>query len=188
MGLTVTEKEHWKDRIGRRIDKKVEAIYAEDANLKERIEREAQARALDLLHLSELERRLDEIQAEKERLEKEEKQVYKAQLAAVRGTTTEDLDDEDVPRNYYGVCRFDEVTAAIDRRKDYYSEQLLAQDERGRQILKLREEKENLPDTVWLATSPSHVRELWTKVNELLGATPSQLEQDALAIQPAAEE
>ena len=32
-GLTVTEKEHWKDRINRRIDKKIEVISAEDPNL-----------------------------------------------------------------------------------------------------------------------------------------------------------
>ncbi len=30
MGLTVTEKEHWKDRIARRIDKRIEAIFAEE--------------------------------------------------------------------------------------------------------------------------------------------------------------
>jgi hypothetical protein len=53
-GLTVTEKEHWKDRIGKRIDKRIEGIYAEDPNLKERIERDARARALASLNLTDL--------------------------------------------------------------------------------------------------------------------------------------
>ncbi len=39
-GLTVTEKGHWKDRIEKRIDKKIEAISAEDPNLLHRIQRD----------------------------------------------------------------------------------------------------------------------------------------------------
>ena len=54
--------------------------------------------------------------------------------------------------------------------------------ETGRQILRLREEKENLLDTIWLATSPSQLKTLWTKVAELLGTAATQLERDALAI------
>jgi len=42
-GLTVTEKEHWKERISRRIDKKIEAIAAEQPNLMDRVQRESQA-------------------------------------------------------------------------------------------------------------------------------------------------
>ena len=41
---------------------------------------------------------------------------------------------------------------------------------------------------IWLATSPSQVRELWTKVGELLGDEPTALEREALAIPPAGEE
>ncbi|MCB9941301.1 MAG: hypothetical protein H6823_23965 [Planctomycetaceae bacterium] len=32
-GLTITEKEHWKERIGKRIEKKIEVIFGEDPNL-----------------------------------------------------------------------------------------------------------------------------------------------------------
>ena len=48
-GLTVTEKTHWKDRIGRRIDKRIEAIYAEEPNLNDRVQRDARQRALQSL-------------------------------------------------------------------------------------------------------------------------------------------
>ena len=74
-GLTVTEKEHWKNRIAIRIEKKIESIYAEDPNLKERIEREARERALASLKLTDLQQRLDEIELAKEELAKEQKRL-----------------------------------------------------------------------------------------------------------------
>lgn len=41
---------------------------------------------------------------------------------------------------------------------------------------------------IWLATSPTQVRQLWTKVAELLGEEPTQLEREALPIRPSGEE
>ncbi len=32
-GLSVSEKNHWKERLSKRIDKRIEAIAAEDPNL-----------------------------------------------------------------------------------------------------------------------------------------------------------
>ena len=49
--LTVTEKEHWKGRIARRIDKKIEALTASDPNFFDRIDRQARQRALESLGL-----------------------------------------------------------------------------------------------------------------------------------------
>ncbi|MFM9962951.1 MAG: hypothetical protein ACKV2Q_17220 [Planctomycetaceae bacterium] len=59
---------------------------------------------------------------------------------------------------------------------------MLADCEIGRRILTLRREKESLLDCVWLASSPIQVRELWSKVSELLG--DEQLHRDALTIPP----
>ena len=52
-GVTVTEKEHWKNRIALRIDKRIEAIYAAEPNLDDRVQREARDRALASLGLAE---------------------------------------------------------------------------------------------------------------------------------------
>ena len=41
---------------------------------------------------------------------------------------------------------------------------------------------------IWLATSPVQVRQLWTRVGELIGDEPTQLEREALAIPPGGEE
>ena len=40
---------------------------------------------------------------------------------------------------------------------------------------------------VWLATSPKQIKQLWSKVAELLGDQQTQLQRDALAIDPVDE-
>ena len=69
-GLTVTEKEHWKGRIAKRIDKKIEAVAAEDPNLLDRVHRDARERAPASLGLLEMQRELDGIDRQKSALEK----------------------------------------------------------------------------------------------------------------------
>lgn len=75
-----------------------------------------------------------------------------------------------------------EVSGAIERRQQVLEDELLAESEHGQRILYLRREKEELIDVVWLATSPKEVKELWTKVTELLGDDQTQLQHDALTI------
>jgi len=179
MALTVTEKEHWKERITRRIDKKIEAIHAEEPNFQDRIDRDARQRALESLGLAEMQTERDDIRKQKESLDKRDKQLRRQMLAHVRGVPVDDIDD------FHSYSRDTEVSDAIKRRQAVHEEELLAESDRGKQVLRLREEKENLLDTVWLATSSSQVKELWGKVTELLGSQPTRLESDALAIVPA---
>ena len=54
-------------------------------------------------------------------------------------------------------------------------------------MLRLRQEKDELLDVVWLATSGTEIRQLWQKVVELLGDEQTQLQIDALAIELAAD-
>ena len=103
-------------------------------------------------------------------------------LASVRGVSVDDLDC------YSRVHDHPEIQAAIGKRQALHEEELLAGNELGRQVLRLRAEKENLLDVIWLATSPVQVRQLWTKVAELLGEEPTHLEREALSIPPAGEE
>lgn len=51
-------------------------------------------------------------------------------------------------------------------------------------MLTLHSEKDNLLDTVWLATSCSQIKELWEQVNVLLELKPGALEEKALKITP----
>ena len=178
MGLTVTEKEHWKDRIARRIDKRIEAISAEDPNLFDRVRRDARQRALDSLGLAEMQAELDAIEQEKDALEKRADRIGKGMLAHIRGVPVDNIDD------FYGYRREHEVSSAIERRQQVHEDELLAESELGQRILHLRREQEELIDVVWLATSPKEVKELWTKITELLGDDQTQLQRDALTIEP----
>ena len=181
-GLTVTEKEHWKNRIARRIDKRIEAITAGDPNFFERVERDARQRALESLGLAEHQAELDEIERQKDVLEKQQKQLHKAMLAKIRGVEADDLDD------YYSYRHDSEVENAVKRRKAVHEDELLAESELGQQVLTLRQEKDELLDVVWLAASGIEIRQLWQKVVELLGDEQTQLQKDALAIEPAADD
>ena len=170
--LTVTEKEHWRDRISARIDKKIERIAASQPNLADRINREARKAALASMGLTELDAEDDRIAAAKTAIEKAEKKNKRAKLAKVRGVSVDDLDD-----SWYHDT---EVENAIRKRQAVHEEELLAGDEVGKSILALRHEKDDLLDTVWLATSPSQLKHLWTRVCSMLGDEPTRLQQDAI--------
>ncbi|MCI0640166.1 MAG: hypothetical protein L0Y72_24465 [Gemmataceae bacterium] len=181
-GLTITEKEHWKERIARRIGKKIEALCVQDPNFMERIQRQAHTRALESLGLAQLQAELDAIEKEEEALKKRKEQTENVMLARVQGVPIEEVD-----RGYqcYGG-QHPEVTKALKRRRSVHEDELLAEQAGvGQQILKLRKDREELLDTVWLATSGKQIRDLWVKVSELLGEEPSTLQRDALAIAPS---
>ena len=176
-GLTVKEKEHWKDRLGRRIDKKNRGNCTADPNYMDRVKGQARQKAMESLGLAELQAELDAIEREESDLKMREQAAHRAMLALVRHVPVEEVDER--------LCTYSEhqeVSGAIARRQAVHEEEVLAGDEQGRKILQLRQEKEGLLDSVWLATSPVQLRELWQKVGDLLGDEPTTLQKDALTI------
>jgi len=182
-GLTVTEKEHWKNRIAKRIERKIETLKASDPGLFTRLAIQARQRTLENLGLSDLNQRLEELEKQEQECQKQKVRIEREMVAVVRGVTVDDLDDG----RYYGRYN-NEVDQAIDKRKGVIEDELLAENDLGRQILKLRHERESLLDAIWLATSPKQVKDLWSKVADLLGDEPTQLERDALAIPPVGDD
>ena len=177
--LTVTEKEHWKERISRRIDKAIEAVYAEQPSLRSRIAEAAQSEALKSLGLLELQRQLDKLADAEKRTAKQKESAQKQMLAIVKGVNVDEL-----PSYSYYSSAFQEVTVAVNRRQAIHEEELLARDPHGKRILKLRQEKDELLDTVWLATSSKQIKELWQSVAHLLKEEPTELQTQALRIEP----
>ena len=113
-----------------------------------------------------------------QQLKSREEQLTRDMLSRLRGVKPDKIDS-------YSVCRSDhEINAAIKARQTVHEETLLREHDLGRQITLLRLEKENLLDTVFLATSPTPVRVLWEKVSDLLGDELSQLQRAAMQIQP----
>ena len=180
-GLSVSEKNHWKERLSKRIDKRIEAIAAEDPNLLERVKRDVHNRAMQSLNLADLQAEIDRLEREEEELEKRERVLNRTMLARVRGVPIETIDELSV---YQSGKHNHEVQAAITRRQAVHEDDLLKESEVGRRILQLRVEKDGLLDSVWLASSPKQIKDLWSKVAELLGDEPTQLQRDAMAIAP----
>ena len=182
MGLTVAEKEHWKERIAKRINHRVETLVAkQDPTLLQRVEQEARDKAYASLGIDAQRKELEELQKQKEQIDKRERRLRAEQRAVLRGTTVE----EELEQSYY---RSDGVIEnAVSARARALEAEILTQSGLGKQILALREEKDNLLDTVWLATSTTQIKELWEQVNALLGVTPTTLEEQALKIAPVQE-
>jgi hypothetical protein len=187
-GLTVTEKTHWRDRIAVRIDRAVERVKAAHPALFDRSRREAHAEALRSLGLAGPYAELEAVQAEEAALARRKRQAQRAMLAAVRGVPPEEVSDGFAVRYGAELPLPSEAAEAITRRQAAHQDQLLAEDPVGREVARLRAEKEALLDTVWLATSPAQVKQLWSKVGELLGEEPTALQREALALAPAKED
>jgi hypothetical protein len=186
-GLTVTEKQHWKDRIAARIDKAIERVKARHPALFDRVRREAHAEALRSLGLVEPYAELEAVQAEEAALARRKKLAQRTRLAALRGDPINEVADTFGVRYGRELPVPAEAFEAIARRQSAHQEQLLADDPTGRKVARLGAEKDNLLDLVWRACSPGQIRTLWSKVAERLGDEPTALEREALAIGPVAE-
>lgn len=177
MTLTVREKDHWRERIQRRIDRKIKEIEAsEPSHVWEEMERRAEQMALNDLGIAELADDEKRIQEEVKRLERERRRVSTHMLAITRGVDPSTVELE------YGWQY--EIDTLIRKRKELFRDQLQAAHPKGQQILKLQHEKDELLDTVWLATSASQIKELWSQIAEGLECELTPFQQKALAIEP----
>ena len=183
MGLTVKEKDHWRNRIGKRIDHRIETLVAkEDPTLLQRVKEHARDRAYESLGIKAQRQELDKLEKQKADIEKRERRLEAEQRAIIKGTTVE----EELGRGRYS---YDSVVEnAVDSRAKALEADILSESDIGKQVLILRAEKDNLLDTVWLATSSSQIKELWEQVDALLQVKPTALEQKALAISPPQDE
>jgi hypothetical protein len=186
-GLTVTEKEHWKTRIAARIEKKIEAIRSRNPALIERVRRDSHAQALQSLGLAETYHELESIKREEATLARRRERVQRTMLAVLRGVPLEEVSDGFGMKYGVELSLPFEAHEAITNRQRAHEEQLLADDLVGREITHLEAEKENLLDTVWLAVSPVQIKQLWSRVGALLGDESTQLEREALALEPVKE-
>ena len=198
--LTVKEKEHWKERISRKVDQAIEnLLVAKDKHYLTRINDEAHQLAIDSLGLRDMQTKLKDLDCQEESLREERKRIYKeldskqeslnqerqrtykAMVVKATGRRIEGL-----PQVYYALPL--DIGQAIDERTRLHERELLEKDELGQQVLELRREKEEILDTVWLATSGKHIRELWSSVSELLKESPTPLQTRALSIEPPSEQ
>lgn len=179
MGLTLTEKEHWRERIARRIDQAISRLVSkDDPAFLSRTSEEARRLALQSLGLETLDARRVRIPEEQEALKQESDAVVKKMWEVVSGSAPE------VAKSAWNVQV--EVDRAIKDRAELHEHELLRQHPLGQRVEELRKEKEALLDTVWLATSGVQIKQLWNSVSKLLDEEPTRLQVSALAMNPEA--
>lgn len=170
--LTVTEKEHWKSRIERRIDQTIESLASQEPSLLPSIREEAEDAANKSLGIDGCKSTIAQLERETQTLEAQKNEVERAMHTQVFGKEAW----QGTSYSRYSIEK------AVKTRQLVHENELLAQSKLGEQILALRREREALLDTVWLATSSIQIRELWGRVEELLGGQPTNLQQAALKI------
>lgn len=173
--LTVTEKDHWKSRIERRINKAIEVLELKDPNLIASIDAEAEKAAHKQIGTHNLQAELqhlkDQIRSLEEARDRVQTEMLKVGLGESYSTQMPDYHN----RNTFA--------AKLKRVQETLADGLLRNTDIGREILKLRVEKESLLDTVWLATSNSQIRDLWTRVASVVGDETTPLQQEVLNAQ-----
>lgn len=177
MSLTVKEKEHWKYRIERRIDRRIKEIQAsEPAQVWSDMDRQARQMALDKLGIAAPAHELERLEKLREQLKRDEERLWRSAVAVIRGVDLTEVE-------YASSVRY-EVERQVDRHKELILDQLQAAHPKGQQIQRLQQEKDELLDTVWLATSTSQIKELWSQIAEGLQSKVTPFQQKAIAIEP----
>ncbi len=169
MALTITEKQHWKDRIETRIEKRIKRLKAGNLELITGIAEQAKTQAIAQSKLTKEFARLTTIEDSESALAKQKETL----LTQIHGKLIGKSDS-----SYYIRSRIDFRIAELQRDIE---EDLLAESDMGREIRNLAAEKENLLDTVWLATSSRQVTDLWQKVLNLLGEDTTDFQREILS-------
>jgi hypothetical protein len=178
MSLTIKEKEHWKDRIAQKIEQKINRLVSStQRNYLKNVAELARSKAIESVGLVENERQQAELERTVEQSNAELERLKIAFGAAITGLSVEAIVAK-------GIWRTKELIDSEFRTLTIQQERLIMQgDELGREILKLRDEQEQLLDTVWLATSTMQIRQLWQGVHELLADQPTALQTTAINIE-----
>jgi hypothetical protein len=174
--LTHAEKQYWTARLKQRIDQNIESLIACEPSLGERLSALARQQAVHSLGLDDLHSQLDALAAQRQELKRRRRQTLQAMLAVLRRLPPDAVADVQPD------AALAEIRQAIDKRQAVHEEELLAQQERGQHILRLRRERESLPDTIALAGAPAGLRQTWVKLLQVLGEEPTTLQQATLAL------
>ena len=183
MAITVKEKEHWKNRIAEKIERRIEKLVAtEQPTYLSETDRKAREEAIGILKLADTLARKNQVDEKVAQLKEQEEQLQLEAAAIVTGKPRDQL-------LKLSSWQLDStVEEAIAKAHGIAEREIMSRDELGRTILTLRDEREELLDTIWLATSPTQIRELWKSVATLLDEEPTALQEAALKTDPATDD
>ncbi len=170
MAITITEKQHWKERIESKINKRIDQIRLLDSKLFQHLDEQSRSAAITQANLAAEFSRLAQLDKDEAELKSNQNEILNTIHAALCG--------KDTSYSHYN-CRGN-IEEKLRRLKVTHLEELMRQHEQGREVLKLNSERDNLLDTVWLATSPKQVIALWQKVVNLLDGESTEMQKQIL--------
>lgn len=177
MGLSVTEKQNIKEIIEERIDREIERIQTENKPAADSIKEEARTQTLTALNITD---HMSELMSIKEQLAElgEQKKQLENRILEMLGVDMRKA-------NYgYGASSEQAIESKIASASRSYEKKLLTAHPILGKIVTLRQEKDNLLQSVWIATSNVQVKQLFDMVNQLLASVPTELEAMAQNIPP----
>ena len=175
MTLTMKEKDHWKERIEQKIERRINHIVeATDRGYLDEVKKKSRERAIKKLGLTEIRKQQADIDSKIDELNRELDRLNRTSIATVTS-----LADEEIAKMHSWEIQ-SAISSAIQTAQTSEERIVMEGDELGRAVLKLRDEQEELLDTVWLATSTKEIRDLWQSVAELLDETPATLQVAAM--------
>ena len=167
------------DMKKRAVDEKIQPLL--DKAHKEIVELQKQSKKKRSLIDEQFQLSIDETEKLRELQTVRKLKVLRKMIAKVENIPLREVGEYPYnPEGDIGNALYSDVQTEIDN--------VLAESDRGLQILALRTEKENLLDTVWLATSGKQIKELWETVNSLLGNSQTNLQCQVADIPPVEEE
>lgn len=180
MAISISEKQHWKERIEKKIKQRIHALKSQNPALFTEAEVVARTTAIDSLGIGD---DLDQIEKLKSKIETLETQK-KEKCISIIGR----LSGEPAMRGYYSDYEFRNsldnlLKTHIQKKLDDF----LQASPLGREVAKLESEKENLMDTIWLATSSRQMSDMWTKVLKLIDEESTDFQREILAAPKPAE-
>jgi hypothetical protein len=177
MAISITEKEHWKERIGKKLDTRIQTLKMQDSAYFFLTEEKARTQALAALGIADDFQEMEELAAEID---------SKAELLKNRIISLIEVLTGKKDTGHYGSrSRLDSLLRPHVQKQEA---ELLGRSELGRQVALLEAEKENLMDTIWLATSPRQMSEMWGKVLKLIGEETTAFQREIITGVKAVEE
>jgi hypothetical protein len=184
--LTITEKEHWRTRIAKKIETAIEQlIETTEPGYLERVRATAESRVCEQFGIAELKvqrdaclERIERLKVEISRLEDECHTLLEAMLHKLSGK-------QGTPKKYGVYLAGPEFTRLMSEEQAKVSAQLMAEDELGRRILELQREEGEMLDTIWLATTSKQLQSLWITLTDTLNQPLTSFQRELLRIKPS---
>jgi len=189
--MTIREKEEWISIMTKKIQLKIEQIWALNPGAKNGLRRKAWDRAIVDLGLSDIDRELNEAEESAalalDGLKNRLADAY-SYLGADLGHKYERRTDmEKTPRSTLSTL-FKGYREIVDARARVILPVLQAEDPVGKQVNALEEELSNIKEAVWIASSPKAIAKMWQEMTTRLNLNVTQTQLEALRLASGVED